>query len=157
MSYFAIIRGPLGVGKSTVSTALAASLGAVVVSIDPLVEAGWDGGSLRLFLKANEVAASVGRKALVQGTPVVFDGCFYWKSQIRDLERRLPFPHRVFTLRAPLSLCIWRDRLRNAAFGAEAARQVYQKVTRFDYGATVDATLRVPSIVRQIRSHLPAR
>lgn len=155
MSYYAILRGPLGVGKTTISAAVSHSIAGVVVSIDEIADQEWDGGSLRLFLRANKVAAAATRKELARGVPVVMDGCFYWKTQIRDLERRLPFPHEVFTLRAPLSVCIERDSGRKVAFGAEAAEQVYRKVTRIDYGIPIDATQDVSRIAEQIRSQLP--
>jgi predicted kinase len=154
MVYYVIIRGPLGVGKTTISKALARSIGAVVVSIDKIADMEWDGGSVRLYVTANEVAAKRARRALAGGIPVVFDGCFYWMTQIKDLERRLPFPHEVITLRAPLSVCIGRDSGRKVVFGAEAAEQVYRKVTRFEYGVELDATRPVGTVVREITSRI---
>ena len=155
MIYYIVIRGPLGVGKTTISNALAGSIGAVVVSIDAIADKEWDGGSVRLYVRANEVAARRARRALANGRPVVFDGCFYWKTQIKDLERRLPFPHDVITLRAPLSVCIGRDSRRRVVHGAEAAEQVYRKVTRFEYGVSIDAARDIPKIVQEICSRLP--
>jgi predicted kinase len=155
MSYYVIIRGPLGVGKTTITKALARSIGAVVVSIDEIADKWWDGGSVRLYVRANEVAARKARAAFALGTPTIFDGCFYWKTQIRDLERQLDFPHVVITLKAPLSVCVLCDSGRKIVHGAEAAEHVYRKVNRFDYGIPVDATGGVPTIVREIRSHLP--
>jgi len=38
MSYYVIIRGPLGVGKTTISRSLAKSIGAMVVSIDQIAD-----------------------------------------------------------------------------------------------------------------------
>ncbi|HYB79527.1 MAG TPA: AAA family ATPase [Thermoplasmata archaeon] len=155
MSYYVVVRGPLGVGKTTISRALAKSIGAVVVSIDKIADKEWDGGSVGLYLRANGVATRRARRALAGGSPVVFDGCFYWMTQIRDLERRLPFPHEVVTLTAPLSICIRRDSRREVVFGPEAAEQVYRKVTRFEYGTPIDATRDVATILREIRSRLP--
>ena len=155
MGYYVIVRGPLGVGKTTISKALATAIGAEVVSIDAIADTDWDGGSVRLYVNANQVAASRARKALAKGTPVVFDGCFYWKTQIKDLENRLKYPHQVFTLKAPLSVCIERDSHRKVVHGAVGAQQVFRKVTRFDYGFPVDATQRIPLAVQEIQSHLP--
>ena len=154
MSYYVIIRGSLGVGKTTVSESLANAIKAEVVSIDQFADENWDGGSLGLFLKANKGAAAEARESLACDTPVVFDGCFYWKTQIEDLDKRLPFPHHVFTLKAPLPVCIARDSGRKIPFGVEAAKQVYRKVARFDYGISIDATRSISSLVREIRSHL---
>ena len=155
MSYYIVVRGPLGVGKTTISAALAKTVGAVVVSIDQIADQEWDGGSVRLYVKANRLAAKRARNLLAHGTPVVFDGCFYWKTQITDLERRLPCPHEVFTLRAPLSVCIERDSGRKVVFGTEAAEQVYRKVTRFEYGVAIDATQDIPTTLKEIRLHPP--
>jgi hypothetical protein len=143
------------VGKSTVCRVLADSIGAKVVSIDGLVEAEWDGGSERLFLKANVAAAESARESLDAGVPVLFDGNFYWKRQIADLESRLPFPHAVFTLAAPLSVCIERDRERPSPHGSEAAREVFAKVVRVDAGVLIDASRGLPAIVEDLLTRLP--
>ena len=155
MGYYLIIRGPLGVGKTTISRTLANSLDAKVVSIDEIVDKDWDGGSVRLFVRANRVVAARAREDLARGRRVGFDGCFYWRPQITDLERRLPFAHRVFTLKAPLSVCIERDSGRRTSYGAEATQQVYRKGTRFERGIPIDASRDIDLTVRQIRSHLP--
>ena len=147
----------MGVGKTTISNALAKSIDATVVSIDQIADKDWDGGSVRLYVKANHVAAGRARAALAGGTPVVFDGCFYWRTQIADLERRLPFPHEVFTLKAPLPVCVERDSHRKLVFGAEAAEQVYRKVTRFECGVAIDATQDIATTVGEIRSRQPSR
>lgn len=154
MSYYVIIRGPLGVGKTTTSAALAKSLDAIVLSIDRIADRKWDGGSVRLYVSANRVAAERARRPLARGTPVVFDGCFYWKTQLADLERRLPVPHEVFTLQAPLSVCVQRDSGRKVVHGAEAAAQVYRKVTRFECGVGIDATQDLDTTVTEIRRRL---
>lgn len=155
--FYVIIRGPLGAGKSTLSSALAKSIGAIVVSIDAIADKNWDGGTLRLYLSANVVAATQALRALVRGTPAVFDGCFYWKTQIEDLEKRLSFAHAVFTLKAPLSVCIERDAAREVSFGPVATEKVFRKVSRFEYGIPIDVTKAIPSVLREMRSHLPPR
>ncbi len=155
MTYYVVIRGPLGVGKSTVARALAKRIRGVVVSIDALTDRDWDGGSVRLFVRANARAAFRARRLLGRGRPVVFDGCFYWKTQISDLERRLPFPHRIFTLMAPLPVCVARDAHRRRSFGAEAARAVHAKVRRFQSGRVVDNTRERTSALREILADLP--
>ena len=149
-----VIRGPLASGKSTISQRLAAKIGAVVISIDKIADPEWDGGSVRLYLRANEVAARIARAALARGDPVIIDGCFYWKTAIRDLEERLPFPHVVVTLRVPLSVCVRRDAGRRVVHGAEAAEQVYRKVHRFDYGVPIDGTGTVTQTVATVRAQL---
>jgi predicted kinase len=156
VSDYMIIRGPLGVGKTTVSERLARALGAQRISIDELLdELGsmtWEAGyiSQRTFRAANRLATDRGVRSLRAGTPVIFDGNFYWKSQIEDLIRRLPFPHEVFTLRAPLTVCLERDRTRANPLGGKSTREVYRKSTEFAYGTVIDADRPLESIVAEI-------
>ncbi|HXQ79433.1 MAG TPA: ATP-binding protein [Thermoplasmata archaeon] len=156
MSYYLLVRGPLGVGKTTVSHRLVRELHAEYVSIDRILdERGfWDSGRLSEFVKANRVAAERARPTLVSGTPVIFDGNFYWKTQIRDLVRRLDFPHAIFTLTAPLSDCTARDARKGSPHGSKGAREVYAKSTAFNSGTSIDATGSVDSVVRSIKSNV---
>jgi hypothetical protein len=87
----------------------------------------------------------------------VIDGNFYWRSTIDDLIDRLPFPHAVFTLRLSLERCLERDRRRPISYGEEAVRDVYAKVTRFEYGMSIDALSPVSESVRTILAHVPGR
>ncbi|MGA7476745.1 MAG: ATP-binding protein [Thermoplasmata archaeon] len=163
MTFYILVRGPLGIGKSTVAERLARQIEGEHISIDRILdERGlerWYRGyySQRSFLRANVFAAEQARECLGRGTPVVFDGNFYYKSQIDDLVGQLDYPHHVFTLTAPLSVCIERDSRRSPSFGSEAARAVYKKSTEFDYGVEVDATCPVRSVIHQITSNLPRR
>ena len=156
MSFFLIVRGPLGAGKTTIARALAQDLGAEVVSIDEVLELQeWDGGSEALFLAANVVAADRARALLLRGVPVVVEGNFYWERAIQDLAGRLAFPHEVFTLKVPLEVCLERDRLRSPSYGEEAAREVFEKAARVECGVPIDGTRGVADIVRDVRSRLP--
>jgi tRNA uridine 5-carbamoylmethylation protein Kti12 len=162
MSYYVIIRGPLGIGKSTVSVRIAKALGAKYVSVDRILEEPgveeWDAAaghySERAFLRTSELAAERARVILDQGKPVIFDGNFYWQSQITDLVGRLPFPHHVFTLQAPLDLCIQRDGKRVLPHGREAAEKVYAKSTEFEWGVGIDATPSVERVVSNILAQI---
>jgi len=146
VSFYVIVRGPLGSGKTTLSARLADRLKAEHIAIDQILEKHhleeWENGyiSESSFLQANHIAASSARPFLRRGTPVVIDGNFYWRSAVDDLLRCLPFPHVVFTLKVPLSTCIARDGVRSPPHGAEAAREVYAKTISFDYGVPVDAS-----------------
>jgi len=141
MSYYIIIRGPLGCGKSTVAENLAQKLNAEYIAIDRILdehgltedkEEGYI--SQKSFKKANEIVVPKVMEALKSGKIVIFDGNFYWKSQIEDLIERLDFPNFVFTLKASMEICIKRDMERNKTHGKDAAMVVYEKSTSFDYG-----------------------
>ena len=162
MNYYVIIRGPLGSGKSTLAERIAKKLKAEYVTFDRILdehdltkekEAGYI--SQKSFKKANEIIAPKAKKLLDKGVPVVFDGNFYWRSQVDDLIARLDFPHYVFTLKAPLEVCIERDRTRKKTHGKDAARAVYKKVTEFDYGTVIDVTKSLGKCVKEILSYLP--
>jgi predicted kinase len=160
-SFYVVLRGPLGVGKSTVAGRLSTEIRGEHVRIDRILEEHgleeeWEDGYLsqRSFLEANRYAAEEAGPLLGRGLPVVLDGNFYWRSQIEDLVARLDFRHLVFTLKAPLSVCIERDRHRVPSHGSDAAREVYAKATEFDVGIVLDATRSVDAVVGEILGHL---
>lgn len=122
-----------------------------MVSIDAILETmRWDGGSFRLFLRANIAAARLARPHLRDGRTVIFDGNFYWQRAIDDLRRRLGCPMAVVTLRLPLRLCIERDRARAQPYGAEAARAVFAKSRRVSSGVKVDARGTVDQVADRV-------
>ena len=156
MGFYAIVRGPLGVGKTSVARRLAAELDGEYVSIDAILDRydleEWEDGyiSVGSFVRANEYAAEVARSAIQRGRPAVVDGNFYHRAAIEDLERRLPFLHAVFTLVAPVEECVRRDRQRSPSYGPKAVRDVFEKVADVDYGTYVDATRPIESVVREL-------
>jgi predicted kinase len=156
MVFFVVIRGPLGIGKSTVAERLAKEISATHISIDQILEDHnlWETGHLSEFLEANVFAIGMARGPLSGGTPVIFDGNFYWKTQLKDLIGALPYRAHVFTLIAPLSVCMERDRQRARPYGAEAARQVYSKATRFEWGIPIDAARPIDTVVSEIALRL---
>ena len=86
MSFYIIIRGPLGCGKSTIAKALSKRLNAKYFAIDKILEDNnleeWKEGyiSEESFSKANEIAAKKAKKYLEKRLPAVFDGNFYQKN-----------------------------------------------------------------------------
>jgi len=162
MSFYVIIRGPLGCGKSTISERLSKILNATHLLVDRVLEEhdlekDWEAGyiSQKSFKRANEIIAPQAQKILDSGRPVVFDGNFYWKSQVEDLISKLDFPHYVFTLKAPLEVCIERDKNRNKTHGEDAARAVFKKSTEFEYGTIIDINKPLKKCIDEIFSYLP--
>lgn len=164
MSYYVIIRGPLGCGKSTISKKIAEIIDAEYISIDSILakhdlEQDKEDGyiSQSSFKKANEIISPYVKSKLSQKQPVVIDGNFYWKSQIEDLTKRIKYPHYTFTLKAPLKVCIQRDSQREEPHGEGAAEAVFLKVTEFDIGALIDVTKPLETSVNEIISLLPKK
>lgn len=162
MSFYVIIRGPLGCGKSTIAERISKKLKAEYIPIDTILDEHnltkeWEDGyiSQKSFIKANEIVTPKAKLFLKRGTAVVFDGNFYWKSQIDDLIKRLDFPHYIFTLKAPLKVCIERDKNRNKIHGEDAVRAVYKKSTEFDYGTAIDINRPLEECITDILSYLP--
>ncbi|MFA6587561.1 MAG: ATP-binding protein [Patescibacteria group bacterium] len=163
MSYYIIIRGPLGCGKSTISERLAMAFNAEHISVDRVLD---DHGltddkedgyiSQASFKRANEIITPKAKEFLDNGKTIVFDGNFYWKSQLDDLIQRLDYPHYVFTLKVPLELCIVRDHKRDKTHGKDAAEAVYAKSTSFEYGMPIDATGTIDETINKICSFIPA-
>ena len=134
MPYYIIIRGPLGSGKSTVARKLSKILKGRHISIDDILdkhglEKDHENGyiSQKSFIKANAIAASEAKTLMKSGTTVVFDGNFYWKSQIKNLIGRMNYPRYVFTLKAPLSVCVTRDAMRQKTAREEGDRDGVQE------------------------------
>ncbi|MEK6871880.1 MAG: hypothetical protein AABX16_03170, partial [Nanoarchaeota archaeon] len=112
--------------------------------------------SQKSFIAANSIIVPKAKKILDRNISIVFDGNFYWKSQIDNLISRLNFPHHVFTLCAPLAICIQRDSKRNKTHGRDAAEAVYKKSTSFTYGTIIDVTKSLNQCVKEIVSYLPS-
>jgi shikimate kinase len=143
MTFYVIIRGPLGIGKSTISLALAKKLNATYISFDKVLEENGldkidDDFTPEDFIKANEIVLPKIKKDLARGKVVILDGCFYFKEQINHLEENLPGKFYAFDLKASLDSCIKRDSKRKRVYGEEAARAVYNLVAKFDCGFPIN-------------------
>jgi predicted kinase len=163
MSYYIIIRGPLGSGKSTISEKLAHILDAKHVHIDEVLEKhGLDKMMpdapcipAENFIKANEILLPEVKQLLTNGKIIIFDACFYHKEVIEHLVQNLPYEHYIFTLKVPLELCIQRDSARKKTYGEGAAWAVHSLVSRFDYGTNIDVTGSLEDAIKDIISYLP--
>ncbi|MFH0712943.1 MAG: AAA family ATPase [Candidatus Micrarchaeota archaeon] len=162
MTYFIIIRGPLGSGKTTIAKAVAKKLKAKYFAIDELLEQlHLDNNYVRdgyisekAFCAANKKLAPIAEKWLKKGKPVVIDGNFYRKSQIQDLLTKIKYPHFVFTLAIPLKICIERDAKRKQPLGIDAVKAVYAKAMEFSYGVEIDATKRKNETISTILAYI---
>ncbi len=160
MSRVILIRGPLGVGKTTIARQLCNRMTACYISIDEvLAEHGLDQGSngipAKNFLRANELVLPLAIAAISKDQSVIFDGNFYYKSQVKHLLKRLPKPAHFFTLNATVEECILRDRGRERVYGEGAATWVHFLVSRFTVGTPIDTGGKtIDQVVSEIEAHL---
>ena len=160
MNYFIIIRGPLGIGKTTIAQELTKTLNAEHISIDKIMEENGlnkedNDYTAEDFVKANEYIIDKAKNLVQRGKIVIFDGCFYHKEQIEDLIKKLNFKHFIFTLKAPLTVCIERDKNRKLTYGEDACQAVYSLVSKFDYGTIINTENKsITEIVNEITLRL---
>lgn len=140
-----IIRGPLGVGKTTVAPLIAEQIGGLYISVDEVLEKNGldkavegEGIPLANFLKANQIIAEEAQLASKQEKSVVIDGNFYHQEQIENLVDLLGADTLVITLKASVETCIARDAARSKPYGEDATRVVHMFVSAFDYGTVID-------------------
>ena len=164
MSYFIIIRGTLGIGKTIIAKKLAEILKAEYISIDKVLDENnldkideKEGGiPAKNFIKGNEIIIPKIKKKLNEGKIVIIDGCFYHKEQIEHFIQNLGTSHFIFTLKASLESCIDRDSKREKVYGMEAAIAVFNMVSKFDYGILIKTENKsVKETLDEIISHLP--
>jgi predicted kinase len=147
MSYFMILRGPAGVGKTTIARKLAQLLSACYVSIDSaLAEHGLEyvPGDLCVpehrMLAVNKIIIPLAQSRLIRGQIVIFDGNFYHKSQIEDLIAQLKHAHIVYTLQASLAECLARNKQRESCLDDQAVTDVFVLVAELCYGVVIDTS-----------------
>lgn len=163
MSYFVIIRGPLGSGKSTLSEKLGEKFGAKLIHVDEVIDKHGldqipDGAPCipaNNFIQVNEIVLPDVKAALANNQTVIFDACFYHQEVIEHVFKQISYPGYVFTLKAPVELCIQRDKERSKTYGEDSARAVYSLVSQFDYGTSVDVTGSIDDALQIIVDHLP--
>jgi len=158
MSYFIVIHGTLGSGKSTISNELAIKLNADRVQIDYVLsehkldlhednEASIPAAN---FIKGLDFVLSDVREKLDHEKIVIFDGCFYHKEVMDYLLKNLPYPYFLFTLKAPLEICIERDKNRSVTLGEDAARAVYSLTSGLDFGEIIDTVKPLEESINKI-------
>jgi len=168
-----IVRGPLGVGKTTVSRSLGRAESAGVVSIDRVLEENsleeWDTDrvALRSFLRANAFAVDQTHRNLRARRSTIVEGNFYWIEALEDLVGRLRCPSYVVHLVAPLEVCIARDAGRpepsvevgpkpGDRLGEGSVRAVFGFVRPVPIETKVDASGNVGETVARVQNALHA-
>jgi len=150
---FIIIRGPLGIGKSTVARAVAEKINGYYISIDEALKK-WDlvkieeDYVLADFIKLQEYLLPYIQIKLKQQS-VVIDGNFYFQEQIEHLQKNINTDFAIFTLQASLKTCIERDRRRKNSYGEATTKAIYQLVIQFDIGKIINTENQAPDETAQ--------
>ena len=148
MSKCFVIRGPAGVGKSSVAKLLVKKTNAFLVSFDEVLEKnGLDtivGDSIPLinYLQANAIILPEIKQELKAGRIVILDGCFYHTEQHADLERQLQMKIPVISLTIPLAEAVRRNALRGSTMPEHAVKEVYALVENAPLGTKLDTNRR---------------
>ena len=165
MSYYIIIRGPAGIGKSTIVVQLSKLLKGYNIAFDKILKendldyvVGEKCVPVHKFLAANKIVIPKAKEKLERGHIVIFDGNFYHKLQIEDLISNLQFPYFVFTLKSDLNECFARNKTRSYPLDEQAIEDVFKLVSRFDYGVLIDTNAKtiyevVQEIIKYLRAH----
>lgn len=167
--YFIIIRGPAGVGKSTIANDLSKILKVKHlhyysdnIHFDKLMKKHrldtieGDGISAENFIKANNLVLNKAISHLNKNKIVIFDGCFYRKEQIEHLLKNLPYDYYIFSLNASVDVCLERNRTRKKDVSDKDIRKVHNLVSKHECGIIVDTNNKTKEqIIKEILSHLP--
>lgn len=156
---FIILRGPAGIGKTTIGKKLAKASDALYISVDKILKdnklnyvPGEPCVPEANCIKVNGIILSTIKK-YKEDKPIVIEGCFYHLSQIRDLIEKLPKEPYVFTLKAKIPILVKRDKTRRG-IGKKSIKAVHKLVSRFDYGHTIDTNQKgVDEIIKEIISY----
>ena len=133
-----VIRGALGVGKSTIANKVAEKYSVPYLSLDKIIDDNGlsteDGIPLENFIKSNDIVVSQSEGCGL----AVLDGCFYYSKQIEDLKQKFAGDVIFITLYSSLEKCIERDSKRDKVYGKESAEFVFNMSDGIREGYYID-------------------
>jgi adenylate kinase family enzyme len=139
MNKIIIIRGPLGVGKTTIAKLLAEKINAQYISLDQILKdnnlEGKDGIPVENFIKANDIILKMVKNST---DTFIVDGCFYYQEQIDDLKSKFSNDLIFFSLISDVEKCIERDSQREKPYGKDSAEYVHMITTKIKEGYEID-------------------
>ena len=157
--FFVIIRGPVGIGKSTIAKIVAKKINAYYISFDDILskhkldKIEGDGISAKNFIRGNEIALDIIKQ--INPKIIVFDGCFYREEQMAHLLKNLKKKHFIFNLKADVKECVKRNHERGSPMPDNAIKDVYKLVSKKDYGVSIDTSGKtINQIVEEILNHI---
>lgn len=158
MKKIIVIRGPLGVGKTTVAKILAENLRVKYISLDQilddnkLVPTDANGIPLESYLRANEIILVTANDSK---NSFIIDGCFYYQEQINDLKSKFNNDVMIFTLVSTVEKCIERDSKRAKIYCEASAKYVHMITTKIKAGHEIDNNnLTIQETVKKILEKL---
>ena len=160
MSFYIILRGPAGSGKTTLASRLTEIYNAHHISIDKIKSARGLKHSEPEKLEANKDVLQDANTHLSQGQIVIIDEVLYYQNQLSQLIDELPFPHYAFSLKVPLEVCLARntERRKNGSrkMSDDDVKVVYDLVSKLDYGIEINTHNKpIDETLIEILSHLP--
>jgi predicted kinase len=111
MSFYIILRGPAGAGKTTIAERLVHIYEAHHIPIDTVKKRLGLKNSYPEKLEANKAIIKEALQYLKEGTPVIIDEVIYYEKQLEELKK-IPYECHLFTLNAPLEICLERNKKR---------------------------------------------
>ena len=136
-----VIRGPLGVGRTTIAKLLADKINAQYLSLDKILKDNnlekKDGIPVENFLKANDIILKITQSS--KGSFII-DSCFYYQEQIDDLKNKFSNNIIFFSLVSGVEKCITRDSQREIVYGKNATEYVHMITTKIKEGYEIDNT-----------------
>ena len=116
-------------------------INAEYLSLDKLLKdndlEGTDGIPLENFLKSNKLIFNIVSKS---ENSFIFDGCYYHKEQIDDLQEKFNNKIIIFSLTSDVETCIKRDAGREKVYGEDSARFVHMITSKVEAGYNINTT-----------------
>ena len=153
MKKIILIRGPLGVGKSTISKKIAKQLDALYISVDNILDTYHliqnENIPIENFLQANEI---IEKNIMKSNKKIcIIDGNFYYQEQLDDIIKKFNRHIQIFTLLSSLEICINRDAQRIKPYGIDATQFVHMMTTKINIGEIIDnSTLTIDETIEKI-------
>jgi len=156
-----IIRGPAGVGKTTIGEILNKKLNALFINYDKELKKrklNYVQGEKCVpesnFFTVNKKVMNEINNALNNNFYVIIEQNFYHKTCLIDLAEKIKGEVFVFTLNADVGECIKRDKTRKG-IGEEAIKAVHKLSTSFKHGIEINTKRKnAKQIAEEIISYL---
>jgi len=159
MSFYILIRGPAGSGKTTIAKELSKIYNAHHICIDTIKH--------KLGLKHSEVEKIEANKKIIkeakdylkQGRIVIIDEVLYYPKQLSQLEN-ISYPSYLFSLNTSLSCCLKRNEKRREEEGRTLSdnnvKLVHNLVSKLKKGIEINTENKtIKQTIQEIITYLP--